>query len=271
MNAISLVLLFFSWESIYNSPESPVFADSLFRSRQYYEALTEYKRYVFEYGNSKNLDSVYFQIALSYRYTGEVSNSNKYLDLSLANSNSQEKISQIFLEKAINQIITQDFYSASMLLTDVSKYAPSPWILSQASYYLLVIDVLKSDYTSAKRRFLDDKMWVESKDSLNENYLGIIALLDSAANTRFKDVNKAILLSSFLPGLGQIYCKACVKEVLNSFLLNGALVALITISIIMSMRLCLPIFYNYFIPEVETIQKIYAIIIIEILTRLLRR
>ncbi len=232
MNTIKLLLIIISWEAIYNTPESPVYADFLFNSEQYNEAITEYKRYIFEYGNSKILDSVYLQIALSYRYTSDINNSNKFLDLSLANTFSQNKISQIKIDKAVNQIINEDFNSASNTLLNVLHLTTDELAAKQASYYLLVIDVLKSDYISAKLRFLNDYLSIDSSNQLYENHFEIITLLDSAANTRYIDVKKAKLLSSFLPGLGQIYCKACIKEALNAFILNGAMVALITISII---------------------------------------
>jgi beta-N-acetylglucosaminidase len=233
MNTINILLLIFSWESIYNNPDIPFYADSLFKDRRYYEALTEYKRYAFHNSNSKILDSVYLQIALSYRYTGDINCSDKYLDLSITTSYSQDKVSQIKIEKAINQIIKKEYNPASNLLSDILKTSTHLSVIQQASYYLIIIDVLKSDYTSAKLRFVElkDQLKVNSSDADCENYIEVIALLDSAANISIKDVNKAIMLSSFLPGLGQIYCKACIKEVLNAFLLNGAMVALITISV----------------------------------------
>jgi len=232
MNLIKLFLLLISWEDVSNTPESPVYADSLFSRRQFNEAITEYKRYVFEYGNSKILDSVYLQIALSYRYTGDINNSNKFLDLSLVNTVSQNRISQINIDKAINHIVKEDFDLASGTLLTVLQSTTDTQVIRQASYYLLVIDVLKSDYKSAKLRFLDDFLNLDSCKQLYGNRIEILTLLDSAAKIRYKDVKKAKLLSSFLPGLGQIYCKACIKEALNAFILNGSMVALVTISIV---------------------------------------
>ena len=226
-----MVLLIMSWEATFNAPDQLVIADSLYTDRQYDEAITEYKRYVFQYGNSILLDSVYLQIALSYRYLGKIDNSNKFLSLSLANTISESKVSLINIDKAVNQIIKNDFHSASNILLSVLQSTTDTQAIIQANYYLLIIDVLNSDYKSAKQRFLEDFQRIDTSKRVYENHKEIIALLDSVSNIRYKDVKKAKLYSSFLPGLGQLYCKNC-KNGVNAFLLNAGMVTLVTVSII---------------------------------------
>jgi hypothetical protein len=231
MNLIKVLILIHSWTAVYYTPGSPVIADYLFKDQQYDEAIIEYKRYVYQYKDSRILDSVYLQIALSYRYLGDIDNSNKFLDLSLHNLSRQSKSPQVRLEKAINKIIESDFDSACFLLYDVVESTKDLEITRQAMYYLMVAGVLDADYTEAKLRYLD-YLALEQGDQGGANQSKVMTLLDSASNLEYKDLKKARLFSSFLPGLGQLYCKACAKEVLNAFLLNGSMAFLIAFSII---------------------------------------
>jgi len=231
MNLIKILFFMMSLEAPYKASSPLAFADSIFSIKQYDDAITEYKRYVYQDRDSKLLDSVYLQIALSYRYLGELDNSNKYLGLSLANTVTQNKVSQIIIDKAINQIIREDYQSASNILLNVLESASDTETIIQASYYLLIVDVLSCNFTKAKQRILDDYQRNSPGNHVYKNHIEIIALLDSVANLKHKDVKKAKRLSSFIPGFGQIYCKDCLKGV-NAFILNGGMVALVTISII---------------------------------------
>lgn len=231
MNLISVILLINSWIAITYAADSPVYANYLFESKQYDKAITEYKRYVYNVGKPGILDSVYLQIALSYRYLGDIKNSNKFLVLSHENAQSQTTATQLNIEKAINHLIDDDYISASVILTDVLQSTNDPKAMKQAYFYLTVADVLNADYKQARLRYIC-YMGLDSANQASLNHIRIISLIDSVSNIKYKDQKKARLLSSFLPGAGQIYCEACMKEVLNATLINGATIALITFSII---------------------------------------
>lgn len=230
MNLIRLIFLINSWLAVTNAAESPAFANYLFLSKQYDEAITEYKRYAYHFENSNILDSVYLQIALSYRYLGDINNSNKFLDSSLAKLNSHTTATQISIEKAINFLVEDDCNSASIILEDVLQ-TDDLKAIKQAFFYLTVADVLNADYKNAKLRYIS-YMHLDSGNQAGSNHMRVISLLDSASNIKYKDPKKAKLLSSFLPGAGQIYCDACLKEVLNAVIINGSSIFLITFSII---------------------------------------
>lgn len=230
MHSISIIFWIFSYSFMYYVPDNEALADHLFYSGNYEDAITEYKRFVYINENAKNADSIYLQIALCYRYLSDLENSDVYLELCSGDERPPSWNDKIELDKAINLLIKDDYGSAIDEFSEIRRRVDEPEITNQATYYQVLAEVLNSNYPEAKSIYLtyfDQEPDVSDLDSEK-----IIALLDSASSLPFKDIRKARILSSFLPGSGQVYCKACFKEVMNAFLINGLMIAGATFSVI---------------------------------------
>lgn len=228
MKWISLYILFYA--GIACASERPVIADKLFDNTQYFDAVTEYKRFVYRNPESEILDTVYMQIGVSNRYLGELEHSERYFDLSLYKTQNPALVARIWLEKAINSLIVRDTESASIGLHKALNITRDEHIIKQAYFYLTVLYVLESEYQQAREMFARYALPAELEEG-SEELLRMYELFDSAAQMNLKNVRKAKLLSTFLPGSGQIYCRSYFDGT-TAFLINTSLFLLTGMSVI---------------------------------------
>ncbi len=223
---ISVLFLVISFQTIAQERNKPELANQLFASGNYYDAITEYKRYVYLNKDTGILDSVFFQIALSHRYSGDIKNSNVYFEKCLASTISEEYIVQIQIEKAINLLIIDDIENASNILNEVYQNESNSEFASQALFYLLIVDILKGNYQEARNKYSEYAIFdtTISADNIGHHNI-VINALDSALHIKLNNPRKAKTLSMFIPGLGQVYCNDYFNGV-NAFLINGSLLFL---------------------------------------------
>lgn len=224
---ISVALLVFSFQTIGLERNKTELADQLFASGNYYDAITEYKRYVYLNTNTDILDSVFYQIALSHRYLADIKKSNIYFDKSHSQTISEEFILQIQIEKAINLLILDDIENAYCILNEVYHNESNKALAGQALFYLSIADILKGNYHDARNKYIEYATFdtiIYADDTAHHNK--VINALDSALHVKLKNPRKAKLLSVFIPGLGQVYCNDYFAG-LNAFLINGSLLFMV--------------------------------------------
>lgn len=230
MRLNSFLCICLSFMALAEASEPPVLANHLFARDQYDEAITEYKRYIYHQRDSELLDLVFFQIARAYRYQGDLNQSYKHLDLALDQTTTPSLVGLIDVEKAINHLAEGNICMAISRLEHVLDSTKDKQAEKYALFYLSLAEIMNADYSAARNHFgqyiLDDDIAQQEV-----NHKGIVALLDSAAAVTYKDTQKAKLLSSFLPGLGQIYCES-YQQGINAFLINGSMAALVTYALL---------------------------------------
>jgi hypothetical protein len=228
MKWINLFILFYA--GIACASERPVIAEKLFDDRQYFDAVTEYKRFVFHNPESEILDTVYMQIGISNRYLGELEQSEKYFDLSLHKTQNDAFVPRIWIEKAINNLILRDTESASLSLHKALHITHDENIIKQAYFYLTVLHVLESEYEQAREMFTHYALSAELQVD-SEKLVRMYELFDSASQMNLKNKRRAKLLSTFLPGSGQIYCRSYFDGT-TAFLINTSLFLITGMSVI---------------------------------------
>lgn len=209
------------------SANKPLLANQLFASGNYYDAITEYKRYIYLYSDNEMLDSIYFQIALSYRYSGDIANSNMFFAKSLAATASEETAQQIKIGKAINSLIAGDIENASAILHGILNLESNSEIAKLVRFYLSFANMLKGNYKEAYENYNDYLRFYDESSVESLCYQDrMLNTLDSLQHVRLKNPGKARLFSMFIPGAGQAYCNDYFNGI-NAFLLNGSLLFMV--------------------------------------------
>lgn len=214
-------------------PSELQFAEYLFENGKFYQAITEYKRYIFAHQNlAKNtsyhslnksaLDSLsskekewlnfaHYKIGLCYKQGKKwelaISSLEKVLD---SQNNLWKNEAQILLAKVY--INSGDYERARFELDDIIERNECPSI----GYYWKGISYLyeyKFELASKEFEQVSEGDFVESACILQKE-------CKSLKNLPYKSCSKANLISSFLPGAGQIYANDFYSGV-ASFLLNG--------------------------------------------------
>jgi len=241
MKWISVFLLFHS--IVICGADKPDYADSLFAKGHYFDAITEYKRYVFHNPGSEVLDSIFMQIGISYRHLGEYENSERYLKTALIETESPAMTSRIYIEKAINSLILRETDSASVRLQK-ALFDNDQDNINQIYFYFIVMHVLDSDYESAREYFTHYALSVKM-DQESEPWFRMQKLFDSVEQMKQKNVRRAKWLSTFLPGSGQIYCEAWFNGTI-AFFLNTSLFIL-TGSSLLNAKYLDAVVFGYFL------------------------
>jgi len=211
------------WQPIGSSAQNSkyfLYADSLFSNQNYFEASIEYQRCVF-YANTVNekaLATICY--ANCNMHLNQFENANSILKTFLF-ANVPDSIAiearimhttAAYLAKDFEQGLSQ-FIQLEFLKTDSKK------VNENRHLKVLILNELKR-YSEAE---IELKKWISSieinnseKDStlkwVNLNY-------DKLNLPHLKNIRKAILLASFLPGFGHIYCGAYKEGIVNMMLM----------------------------------------------------
>lgn len=177
------------------------FADSLFTTEKYFDAITEYKRLLFFDSTKQFSHEANFKIGLAYKEGNKLSDAIKYFALAEMSANNPEQ----FFESKIYQVRT------NILRRSISRAEK-------------ILDELENDnrftgyqreikYWRAWNKLFSDK-WEEAHHifkQINETELAELCL---NTHNKFYSVDFAKYSSMILPGLGQIY----TGEYLNGLL-----------------------------------------------------
>lgn len=192
-------------------------ADSLYQSGYYYEAATEYERLLFFLNSPNGAESldpsmpekivqskIKFRLALSYLKSGEVEKGRKFL---------RDLIKTEFAHKAQlllaqSHIGLGEYYNAELELYDFLITTQDSAEIRKAYQLLGWVKLNQKDYPKAINYF--------NQSPVPQVGLGIKKL----SEYRGKSPTIALILSSLLPGTGEIYCGK-YKTGFLSLLING--------------------------------------------------
>lgn len=195
------------------------FADRLFEDKDFYRAITEYKRFIFFYPEAQSMcERAYFKIGISYYAAKRYEDSIKALT--------------IFIEK----------YPKSFLIND-ARYHKGIAEKSLKRYDLSIStfqDIIDSDRGEYRNKafyqqaliFIDMENWVRARETflqipkesaLYSSASVFLQGLDNIDNIPCKSPAVAGTLATILPGSGHLYTER-PRDALVAFLLNGAFI-----------------------------------------------
>ena len=207
-----LIILFsFFWGITAIAEELPLsLGKHLFAHGNYDAAITEYKRFLFFHPDDARISEIYHNIGLAYRAQGLWTEAINSLRTAVQHATDRESKSEYQLELAVTLIAIQDYDLAQLELIRATLRAPSAPLYRRALFLRGVVYIYQFRWDEAREAL---KNWSTDKN--------LDALFDEAVNVPQKSVNVARMLSTILPGAGQIYAGDW-RGGLNAFLLNSA-------------------------------------------------
>ena len=207
---ISTSLLFSGFTAIAEEPPVPL-GKHLLAQGNYDAAITEYKRFLYFHPADERMGDVYYNIGLAYRAQGLWTEAVTALRTATHLTTESEAKSEYQLELAVTLIAAQDYDLARLELVKMTMrtlptqlYRRSLFLQSVASLYQF--------------------RWEDARESLR-NYTTderLEVLFEEATNIPLKSAKVARVLSTILPGAGQVYTGDWSGG-LNALLLNGVL------------------------------------------------
>lgn len=168
------------------------YADSLYLSQNYFDAIKEYKRLIFF--DRENLFTYYSysQIAKCYKYGGKFEDSYNYFSLALSVANSHKEVFDSKIEICRLNIIQKKIKNAHRILDELEKDSLFNYFINQIKFWRAWTFYFEMNFEKAHNLFdeLGKKELSEQAKKLSkESY----------------SVEKAKILSMILPGAGQFY------------------------------------------------------------------
>ncbi|MBU0475830.1 MAG: tetratricopeptide repeat protein [Bacteroidetes bacterium] len=207
MNKILYILIILFGASCINQAQNlerqKVFADSLFNSENYFDAITEYKRLQFFSEASENYYEINMQIALCYKAGGKYDDAIKYFNLAKLIAKSSEESRKIELQIIRTNILRRTIPEALVLLNKLDITNTNYLDFSTISYWKGWAYLMNDDWEQASNEF-------EKIDKFHP--LKILA--DGVCNKKYS-VGFAKFISFVLPGSGQFYTGNYVSGVFS--------------------------------------------------------
>lgn len=183
-----------------------IYADSIFQSENYFDAIKEYKRLIFFDKDKKYVHYSLNQIALCYKFGGKLEYSYNYFAMSLMEAKSLKEIFDSKINICRLNIIENKTKSAHRLLDDLLKDPLFNDYLNEIKLWKGWAFFFEKDYLTASKIFQE----------LNQHELYELSKLNMEQSL---SVGKARILSAIIPGTGQIYSGNYLSGI-GSFLWN---------------------------------------------------
>jgi len=192
------------------------FADSIYCTSHFYDAATEYERFLYHFPSDSNLNFARHQLGLSYLKANEPDKAENILRKIMNSSNSYSRRSQLSL---VEYFLENSKYSQAQLeLQDLLLFTKDSNENRQLHRLLGWIDLKENNFSRAEEQF------VLAKDSL---------LVKETQSLRWlprKNPLLALALSTILPGTGEIYSGHYWIGI-SAFLINAGSIAAIVYSV----------------------------------------
>ena len=199
-------------------------AEWLLEQESYDAAITEYKRFIFFNPENENLGHAFFGMGLAYR---ALHNWQEAID-ALRASVFATKDSRIADERRIilaTTLIASGNYSLARLeLIKVSEFSKYPSLRLKSIYFRGIASLYMYDWDAASEAFGDFYSEYDAEKT-TEQAKEIDAVLQKAGQS-YKSVRLAKVLSTIIPGLGQMYAGNW-RDALNALVLNSLTIGLI--------------------------------------------
>lgn len=199
------------------------YAVDRFNQKDYYNAITEFERYIFFGTNKTNITKSKYMIGLCYLRGGNYKKAQEYFQSFLNyNGELQEeayiRLADINFLSELEKVKIHNSYDYEPVYFYDEGYKKYLKEYKFGKYYdeaylkLIIVNLLNLNYTEAKKLIKDY--------NTDEKIIGNLKFkIDEINKIRSKSKSLAVILSIFFPGMGQVYAGE-VKEGLIAFLVN---------------------------------------------------
>lgn len=202
-----LLLLFSQFAEAPRALPEPGLADSLFARQAFYDAATEYERCLFAHRAESLPTGIRHRLVRAYARSGELNRARLLLDALPADT----FLARTRYELALGYFEHSRPIQARIELNDLLAATDDTLLRQQARRLLAWIDVEEGDFARA------------GHDFLNAGDSTLAGEASRWANPPRRNPELAVLMSSILPGTGELYAGNLKYGVL-SLLVNGATV-----------------------------------------------
>ncbi|HID11439.1 MAG TPA: tetratricopeptide repeat protein [Candidatus Latescibacteria bacterium] len=189
-------------------------ADSLYACENYYEAITEYHRYLFFNPRTDLTGYAWWRIGLAHRALGEWDRALESFRRAEEHARTDKERDRYRVERALLLMAQDRWESAQVVLLRTAAFGGSPAVRKRAWFFLGV------GYVNTFRWGEAEEAFRRCFDPEDPRWRQVRTLLERGRRLKFKSPHKARLLSTFLPGLGQAYVGDW-EAALNALVLNG--------------------------------------------------
>ena len=196
-------------------------AGKFFNSGDYYNSITEYKRFIFFNSNTKNdnLSYVHYKIGLAYRNQKKWQECINAFQKSIQTAATEGIRDERKIALAIALIASGHYSTAEFLLIKVEMFSRIPKLKQKAAFFRAISAVYSFKWNQAREAF--HSYSINTKNESQETFKQIDSLLAEAQDVKYKSPKLAKMLSTILPGSGQIYAGDWGNGV-NALLINAA-------------------------------------------------
>ena len=179
-------------------------ADSLLNPQSYEESITEYKRFIFFNPEDKRISYAFYKMGLAYRVQRNWTKAVDALRASIRTAVSDSLRDERRITLGTTLIASGDYSLVQLELLKVSQFSRYPSNRLRALYFQGVAYLYTFNWESARQAF---KTFYSKggQQACSEEGKKVDALLVEAQRLPYKSAKVAKMLSTILPGAGQIY------------------------------------------------------------------
>jgi len=201
--------------------------DHLFNSGEYEEAITEYKRFIFFNPTSDRVSYAYYKIGMAYRNKKSWVESLRALRQSAETACTESIRQNRELALAKTLIAAGNYSAAEFQLLRIESFSQDQILKRKAAFFRGVACLYLFKWKEARDAF-QTYFSTGSMDEFSEDVaMRVNSALMVAENLRYKSPALAKLLSTFLPGSGQIYANNW-RSGLNALAINSVIAYLVS-------------------------------------------
>lgn len=194
-------------------------ADSLGNHGNHFEAITEFKRFLFFNSGDSSRAQINRRIGQSYLNTEDWEKAVSHYRTAVGQCRSDSLRSIYKIEQAVLHIAAGNHSSAELLLVRLSSFSKQAEIRRRASFFLVINYIYRHKWRQA-REVMDKIGLSPSPSPITASDSLLLSGLIKASETGYKSPGKAKWMSTFVPGLGQAYAGKPVHA-LNAMAINA--------------------------------------------------
>jgi tetratricopeptide (TPR) repeat protein len=183
----------------------------LFEDGQYLRAVGEYQRYLFATDSfPQNTDSIFFKIALCYRFSENYKKSIDYFQKIASGYKHSELLDKTYLEMGVCYSLSDNFEESNKILRSYFLNESVKNINTKARQLMTLNHIQEKEWSQAMK-FLNDTSSLSHQLSV---------FVEKGQNLPKKNKFVSGMFSAVIPGSGKFYCKRPMDGV-NSFIIVG--------------------------------------------------
>jgi tetratricopeptide (TPR) repeat protein len=198
-----ILVLLISFNYLNKFPSSVSFAESLYEQGDYFNSATEYERYLFYNSNDTLVEEIKLKLARAYIKSNEISKAKNILK-ELSSQEAQMELAELYIEQG-------ELFKAKIELNDLLLFNNDTQDSIKKEAYKSLGNIALQEYepNDAIRYF------TQAQDSF------LVTRIKPMTKLLKKNVLLSQILSSVIPGTGEMYCGKYGWGIL-SLLVNSA-------------------------------------------------